>query len=99
MDALSKLELLKETYPDRSELDQILGKLLDIALSQYRLRLKRYEQDMCEFEQRYEMNSENFYQRFEAGELGDEIDFFEWSGLYELQQDILNKIHHLELAV
>ncbi|GET39138.1 hypothetical protein [Microseira wollei] len=56
MDALSKLELLKETYPAQSELDQILGKLLDIALSQYRLRLKRYEQDMREFEQRYEMN-------------------------------------------
>jgi hypothetical protein len=59
---------------------------------QYRLRLKRYERDLREFEQRYEMNLENFYQRFEAGELGDEIDFFEWSGLYELRQDILNKI-------
>ena len=99
MDALSKLELLKETYTDQSELDQILGKLLDISLSQHRLRLKRYEQDMREFDRRYEMNSENFYQRFEAGELGDEIEFFEWSGLYELRQDILNKIHQLELAV
>lgn len=99
MDALSKLELLKETYPDQAELDQILGKLLDISLSQHRLRLKRYEQDMREFEQRYKMHSEHFYQRFEAGELGDEIDFFEWSGLYELRQDILNKIHRLELAV
>ncbi len=98
MDSLSKLELLKETYPDRSELDQILGKLLDISLSQHRLCLKRYEQDMREFEQRYDMNSENFYQRFAAGELGDEIDFFEWSGLYELRQDILNKIERLELA-
>ena len=99
MDALSKLELLKETYPDQTELNQILGKLLDISLSQHRLRLKRYEQDLREFEQRYEMNSEKFYQRFAAGELGDEIDFFEWSGLYELRQDILNKIHRLELAV
>ncbi|HAX78564.1 MAG TPA: hypothetical protein DCY88_22710 [Cyanobacteria bacterium UBA11372] len=99
MDALSKLELLKETYPARSEIDKILGKLLAISLSQYRLRLKRYEQDMREFDRRYEMNSENFYQRFEAGELGDEIDFFEWSSLYELRQDILNKIHQLELAV
>ena len=99
MDALSKLELLKETYTDQSELDQILGKLLDISLSQHRLRLKRYEQDMREFEQRYDMNSENFYHRFAAGELGDEIEFFEWSGLYELRQDILNKIARLELAV
>lgn len=97
MDALSKLELLKETYPDQTELNQILGKLLDISLSQHRLRLKRYEQDLREFEQRYEMNSENFYQRFAAGELGDEIDFFEWSGLYELRQDILDKIERLEL--
>lgn len=99
MDTLRKLELLKDTYSDQAELDRILGKLLDVALSQHRLRLERYERDLREFEQRYEMESAVFYQRFEAGELGDDVDFFEWAGLCELRQDIQEKIHHLELAV
>jgi hypothetical protein len=99
MDAVHKLEVLQETYSDEAELDQILGKLLDIALSQHRLRRERYERDLCEFEERYGMESGEFYRRFEAGELGDAMDFFEWAGLYELDQDIQAKIQRLELAL
>lgn len=96
MDTLYKLEVLKDTYSDEAELDLILGKLLDVSLSQHRLRLERYERDLREFERRYRMESATFYRRFEAGELGDAMDFFEWAGLYELRQDILEKIRRLE---
>ena len=98
MNALRKLEVLKDAYSDEAELDLILGKLLDVSLSQHRLRLERYERDLGEFEQRYGMESAAFYQRFEAGELGDTMDFFEWAGLYELREDISRKIQRLELA-
>ena len=99
MDISYKIEVLKNTYSDKAELDLILGKLLDVALSQHRLRLKRYEQDLREFEERYGMESATFYRRFEAGELGDAMDFFEWAGLYELYQDIQKKIRRLESAL
>ena len=99
MDGIYKLELLKDTYPDRVELDRVLGKLLEVALSQHRLRLERYEQDLCEFENRYGMESPTFYRRFEAGELGDAMDFFEWAGLYELRLDLLDRIRRLESAL
>ena len=45
------------------------------------------------------MDSNTFYERFEAGEMGDAMDFFEWAGLYQLRQDILEKIHRLESAL
>ena len=99
MDTLHKLEVLKDTYSDGAELDLILVKLLDLSLSQHRLRLERYERDLCEFEMRYGMESPAFYRRFEAGDLGDAMDFFEWAGLYELRLDIVEKIRRLELAV
>ena len=99
MDTLYKLEVLKDAYSSEAELDLILGKLLDVVLSQHRLRLKRYEQDLREFEERYGMESATFYRRFEAGELGDAMDFFEWAGLYELCQDIIEKIQRLEPAL
>jgi hypothetical protein len=44
------------------------------------------------------MESETFYRRFEAGELGDAMDFFEWAGLYELGRDVIEKIRCLEMA-
>jgi len=99
MDTLQKLEALKDTCSDEAELDLILGKLLNVSLSRHRLRLKRYERDLREFEERHGMESATFYRRFEAGELGDAMDFFEWAGLYELRQDIVGKIRRLELAL
>ena len=96
MDALQKLELLKEACADQAELEQVVGKLLDLTLSQHRRRLTRYAGELEAFEQCYGMDSPTFYRRFEAGELGDTIDLFEWAGLYELRQDLLDKIRRLE---
>ncbi|MBN1872879.1 MAG: hypothetical protein JXA33_01505 [Anaerolineae bacterium] len=95
VDTLYKLEILKDTY-NTDELDLILGKLLDVTLSRYRLRLARYERELHAFETRYQLDSGTFVQQFASGELGDAMDFFEWNGLYELCQDLVKKIHRLE---
>ena len=96
MDALAKLKILEDVYPDKADLELMVNKLVDATIGQYRLRLKRYEQELRDFEQRYGMDSATFYRRFEAGELGDAMDFFEWAGLYELHQDLLEKLKRLE---
>jgi hypothetical protein len=36
------------------------------------------------YETQYQMSSDEFYQKFRTGELGDDIDFFEWSVFYEM---------------
>ncbi|MGA7879151.1 MAG: hypothetical protein WCA08_26055 [Desulfoferrobacter sp.] len=96
---LNKLEVLKEAYPDETELENVLDKLLDTALSSHRLRLERYKRDLLEFEERYGMDSSAFYQQFESGQLGDTLDFFEWAGVYELREDLLGKIRRMEEAL
>ena len=96
MSTMDKLQLLRDVYSEESELDQILGKILDVTLSKHRLRLQRYENDLRAFEARYGMDSDTFYHRFEAGELGDSMDFFEWAGMYELRRDLMARIERLE---
>lgn len=58
MDTVHKLEVLKDTYSDEVELDRVLGKLLDATLSQYRLRLKRYDRGLLEIFERFQMMRE-----------------------------------------
>ncbi len=99
MDTADKLEVLRETFSDKIELEGILGKLLETALSRNRLRLQRYEQDLRGYEKRFGMDSESFYRRFESGELGDAMDFFEWSGVYEMRKDLLQKIRRIEATL
>jgi hypothetical protein len=99
MDTAQKLEILKEVSSDDVTLAQVLEKLLEMTLSEQRQRLERYEQDLRIFESRYGMDSVTFYQRFEAGGLGDAMDFCEWAGVIELRNDLQEKIRRVESAV
>lgn len=98
MDTLQKFEALKEICTDEEEFNQIVEKLLGVKLSQQRQRLERYEQELRAFENRHGLDSATFYRRFEAGELGDAMDFFEWAGLVELRDDLQKKIQRWESA-
>ena len=96
MSTAQKLEILKEVYDEEPTLDRVLDKLLEGVLAEYQRRRHQYEQTLKVFEERYQMPSAVFYERFEAGELGDATDFFEWAGLFELYQEVLAKIRRLE---
>ncbi|XWK90515.1 MAG: hypothetical protein U7127_10825 [Phormidium sp.] len=39
------------------------------------------------FEQKYQMSSDSFYQLFQAGQLEDSMEFFEWSTYYEMKNN------------
>lgn len=45
------------------------------------------------------MGTKKFFQDFEAGKLGDSIDFVEWSSLYKIYQRILERKNILEGGV
>ena len=40
--------------------------------------------ELREFEKQYEMPSEEFHCSFNAGEIGDDIDFFDWDATYRM---------------
>lgn len=96
---IDKLALLHESSIDDQEFDRLLGKILEARLGQQRHRLQQYARDLQEFELRFDMESPLFYRRFEAGELGDNMDFFEWASLYELYREVQNKVERLAQTV
>jgi len=51
----------------------------ELTLSEAKVNLIREEIEG--FEKRYEMSSEEFMDKFECGEVGDDQDYFEWWGL------------------
>ncbi|MEB3882018.1 hypothetical protein [Lyngbya sp. CCY1209] len=47
-------------------------------------QMENLEDKLNFFENKYQMSSTEFYQQFQAGKLGDSIDFFEWNTYYEM---------------
>ena len=68
-----------------------------VALDGFAERLERTQQRLRAFEERYGMTSEEFEQRFNAGDLAESLDFIEWAGeiktyqLLEAQWQALQK--------
>ncbi|MBM3236150.1 hypothetical protein FJZ31_07605 [Candidatus Poribacteria bacterium] len=79
--------------------DERLLLLLDNAvkseINSIELGIKRASQKMKKFERKYKMSSEEFYNAFSNGELGDDFDFMEWAGEYELLVDLEQDIEKL----
>ena len=45
--------------------------------------LREIIEDMVIMEQKYGMTSEQFYEKFSRGEMGDDMDVIDWAGSYE----------------
>lgn len=59
-------------------------------------KIQEIEVDLQTFEQQYQLSSEQFYQQFKEGKLGDEIDFVEWSAFYQMWYSLQERLHLLK---
>jgi hypothetical protein len=57
--------------------------------------LKRLSSEMGKFEERYGLSSDEFYAKWENGQLGDDTDFFEWVAYCDTYRRTAEKIHRL----
>lgn len=58
----------------RSVLDEALKNQREFALA----RLRKFEAECREFEQKYQMDSDRFARDFDSGKLGDDAHWFDW---------------------
>ncbi|TAF08061.1 MAG: hypothetical protein EAZ77_07685 [Nostocales cyanobacterium] len=78
-----------------SKVNQVKSSSLSVNSTQQ--DISDLEQSLKNFETKYKMSSSEFYQKFQAGQLGDEIDFFEWSVFYEMWTNAQQHIHNNNL--
>lgn len=86
---LDRLRSLEQLYRQgfRSEvIDRTLDKLLAAEAERVLAERRDLEARLSAYEKQFNISSQEFYRRFRAGELGDEMDFVEWSVFYEMYQ-------------
>ena len=70
----------------------IIKRSLEREIGLLEMKMRLAEEEIKEFEQRYEMDSQKFLSRFENGELGDSQEYFEWWGLLKGKNSIAGEI-------
>ncbi len=73
-------------------IDNVLDKLLDRERQVLRKQRDELSSELDQFEQQYALSSTEFYEKFEHGEMGDEIDFVDWAGAWGVYQTVLKSL-------
>ncbi len=51
--------------------------------------------DLTHYELQYELESQEFFTRFQRGEMGDRIEFMRWANKFEIYQEMKANMDHL----
>jgi len=92
---IGRLHLLESLYRQGYQSDVIdhsIDKLLMLERASAQHSLADLEERLRAYEGQYYMSSPDFYQRFRAGQLGDDIEFVEWSVFYEMHRGVQERL-------
>jgi seryl-tRNA(Sec) selenium transferase len=93
--AIDKIEALKAVGAEELA-NQTLAKVLQSEIDRLKQDQQRLKIELEDLEKQHQMTSEECCRKFEAGELGDAIKFFEWTSLYEIYQANAQTLRVLE---
>lgn len=68
---------IRSEYP-KPEVEEAISQALKSQSLVARLRRDQFQKLCTGFESKHGLSSDEFMQRFEAGELGDDADYFDW---------------------
>ena len=92
---LHALAKLYEQGPVSDLMERTLDKLLRHEADACQTQLHQLQADLAEFEQKYQRSSTEFYQQFQAGQMGDAMDYVEWASLIQMTDNLTKRLRLL----
>jgi hypothetical protein len=104
MTTLEKIKCLEEYVAiNNSVVDSVIeitiNKLLAREFERVSELKARLINDISEFEKQYVLKSDDFYEKYEKGALGDSMDFVEWAATVEMLENVKRQHKLLESSV
>ena len=78
-----------------SNKEKFFDDVIKYEISELKKGIMNIEIEIKKYEKKYALSSNDFYQKFEKGKLGDKNDFMIWSGIYEMQLRNKSKLEEL----
>ena len=75
--------------------ERAVKKLISHNLQKEERDLAEVMENLKRFEEKYNMLSTKFHERFHHGELGDDEELFTWDALFEISERIISRIKFL----
>jgi hypothetical protein len=101
MTILEKVKLLERYIAvDVAAIDPVMELTIEKLLKREASRMDELKQRLLmqktEFEEKYGLNSEEFFRRYEKGAMGDDMDYVEWSATVDMLAGIEKRLSLLQ---
>lgn len=96
---LRTLEQLYEQGYHNTVVDLTVRKLLEHQVEVDKEQLGEFQAELARFETQFGMSSAEFYTRYQAGEMGDSTEAFEWQILYQMADRLSTDIELLNREI
>lgn len=90
------LEKFIKKHGEDPFISQTISKMLTYKIQKYEEEIDRLNRELKRFERTYKKESSAFFKEFNEGKLGDNMDFIEWSSLYQMRNRLREKKDELE---
>jgi hypothetical protein len=88
-----RLKKILELYPDQEAFAQ---NIITYQLAELKRGILNLRLDLKEYEAKYQLATEDFYQQFSQGITDDREDYITWAGLYEMLKQNEQRLQGLE---
>ncbi len=85
---LQKLASLYQQQQASEVMTRTLDKLLRYETEHSQEQLNQLQEEMRQFEETYKLSSDEFYQRFQAGQTDDRMDYVEWASMVQMARNL-----------
>ena len=93
---VKNLEKFIKKHGEDPFISQTISKMLTYKIQKYEEDIEGLNRELKKFEGIYKKESATFFKEFKAGKLGDDMDFIEWSSLYQMLHRLIEKKAELE---
>ena len=96
MKLIQNIEKIFERGLQDEYLSRAIRKIVEHTKERTSTDVEALRKDLSQFEGKYGILSDEFFNRFESGELGDDGDYFEWSAIFQMYMRATERLKMLE---
>jgi hypothetical protein len=98
LDQLQVLNTLYQRGYHSDLMERSLAKIIELERTHALQQAAELQDKLQAYETQYNMPSDTFCQQFDADELGDSMDFVEWSAFYDMWQAVQMRLGVLQFT-
>lgn len=81
---ITALEKIYQNGLEDSYLEKAITKVVAYEIGRTQKDIQVLKKDLNKLEKKFNMDSSTFFKKWKSGLLGDDVEFFEWSALYQM---------------